>query len=522
MVKYFCGLIILFGFTLPNPVSPDYNASNEFISQNSNSNLLKSTETVKTDEFTEEDGWLVMEAENTSSDYDLWVKKTDVPEYQGSGHLEFTGNKTTNGPPMSPLAYTFKITNAGTYRLIIRARKRLETDREDISNDGFLRMEGDFEAGPDPSKHATKEELTENQKFFGGNADNWGTAEKYDINNSHKFREAVYQFKAGETYTLYISGRSKNWNIDRLLFYDTDKYTIRDARNQIKTRSESSNPNISVPTVPRPPTGLNAQAASIDQIDVNWIHETNDESGFRLEVSQDGGETFSSLGELAANTTTYAHTGVSAGQEYCYRVTAFNDVGSSAASNIACATISIDAPNAPTNLKAEPSATSKIVLTWTDQIENEEGFYIERKDENGEFQRIGSVVANQASIIDNGLSPATTYVYRVQAFNQGGESPFSNQARATTFSEIIVSNQMSPNGDLINDTWSIENINDLTNYTIRVFTKGGEVVFESDNYTNEWDGRNMSGTLLQAGVYFYTISVGGTKNFKSGYITLIY
>ena len=99
------------------------------------------------DTYDEKGGLVIMEMENTTSDLDLWIKKTDMPDYRGSGHLEFTGNKITSGPPKSPLEYKFKINTAGEYRLWLRAHKRLETDREDLSNDCFVREAGDFTEG---------------------------------------------------------------------------------------------------------------------------------------------------------------------------------------------------------------------------------------------------------------------------------------------------------------------------------------------------------------------------------------
>jgi hypothetical protein len=43
--------------------------------------------------FQEKGGILVMEAESTSSSLGSWKKKTDVKDYGGECHLEFTGNK---------------------------------------------------------------------------------------------------------------------------------------------------------------------------------------------------------------------------------------------------------------------------------------------------------------------------------------------------------------------------------------------------------------------------------------------
>lgn len=166
--------------------------------------------------FQEKGGVLVMEAESTSSSLGAWKKKTDVADYSGDYHLEFTGNKPESGPPKSPLKYTFHIEKGGKYELAIRCRKRLETKRADISNDCFVALKGDFDTGGNVPLSVLKNDT----KLYGGDADKWGWTAKLD---SHKKYSAVYELKAGETYVLTVSGRSKNFNIDRILFVHEDK-----------------------------------------------------------------------------------------------------------------------------------------------------------------------------------------------------------------------------------------------------------------------------------------------------------
>lgn len=191
------------------------------------------------DVYNEQDGLVVMEAENTTSDLDKWVKKTNVVNYGGSGHLEFTGNTIFNGSPNSPLIYKFRINTAGEYRLTLRAHKRLETERDDLSNDCYVRMEGNYSESTKDANAAALNFLQSDQKLFGGDKNTWGTCESLNLSDG-SFKSAVYNFKAGETYTLILSGRSKNFNLDRILFFDIDKYTTRnDIRKEIGNYAES-------------------------------------------------------------------------------------------------------------------------------------------------------------------------------------------------------------------------------------------------------------------------------------------
>ena len=90
--------------------------------------------------YTERGGLVIMEAENTDSTLGMWelVNPTDsryVNDAANELHLEFTGNTISNGPPNSPLSYTFEISQSGVYQLHIRGRKRLEGARDDQCND---------------------------------------------------------------------------------------------------------------------------------------------------------------------------------------------------------------------------------------------------------------------------------------------------------------------------------------------------------------------------------------------------
>ena len=94
-------------------------------------------------------------------------------------------------------------------------------------------------------------------------------------------------------------------------------------------------------TVPGAPTGLSATANGSTQIDLSWTAPSSDGgasiSGYKIEVSSDSGTSWT---DLVANntTTTYSHTGLSAGTTRHYRVSAINSVGTGAASNVDDAT----------------------------------------------------------------------------------------------------------------------------------------------------------------------------------------
>src|SRR6185369_13361748 len=75
---------------------------------------------------------------------------------------------------------------------------------------------------------------------------------------------------------------------------------------------------------------------------------------------------------------------------------------------------------------------TQIDLKWTDNSFDEQGFRIERSLDGSNFAEIATVNANVTMFSDTGLTPNTTYFYRVLAFNNFGNSDPSNVAADTT------------------------------------------------------------------------------------------
>jgi PKD repeat protein len=90
------------------------------------------------------------------------------------------------------------------------------------------------------------------------------------------------------------------------------------------------------------------------------------------------------------------------------------------------------APAGPTGLSVSVVSSSQLNLAWSDQSDNENGFLIERSTNGTSFTQITAVSWGVTTFSDTGLSPGTTYNYRVQAFNDVGNSGYSNTANATT------------------------------------------------------------------------------------------
>ncbi|MAB38307.1 MAG: hypothetical protein CL528_12550 [Aequorivita sp.] len=74
----------------------------------------------------------------------------------------------------------------------------------------------------------------------------------------------------------------------------------------------------------------------------------------------------------------------------------------------------------------------------------------------------------------------------------------------------IISEGLSPNGDGFNDTLDLTFLNDRTGISkLQIFNRLGTLVFEQNNYTNQWRGQTNDGNDLPTGTYFYVVDLAG-------------
>ena len=83
---------------------------------------------------------------------------------------------------------------------------------------------------------------------------------------------------------------------------------------------------------------------------------------------------------------------------------------------------------------------------------------------------------------------------------------------------VIPNDTLTPNGDGVNDTWHIENIQRYPYATVKVFNRNGLEVFESMNYKNDWGGESTKGGrgLLPVNSYYYIINLNQPEFGKYG------
>ncbi len=193
----------------------------------------------------------------------------------------------------------------------------------------------------------------------------------------------------------------------------------------------------------RPPTSLTATlqaGAAGPQVRLAFTDNLTIETGYAVERSIDSGVTFSRIATAPAlagtGATSYIDTTVAYDTTNVYRVAGVTPLGTSGYSNTAQAVVPAQ-PAAPSNLVAANGANQgnqrRVVLTWTDNANNETGFTVQRTTDATFLTGVinTSVAANLQTVTISGLAANTGYYFRIRANN--GAIVSSGWTNATPF-----------------------------------------------------------------------------------------
>jgi hypothetical protein len=182
--------------------------------------------------------------------------------------------------------------------------------------------------------------------------------------------------------------------------------------------------------VPAAPSGLNAAPLYSYRINVTWLDNANDETGFRVERSATTEGPWTVDGSVGANATSYTDY-VPEEQQFCYRVIAFNSFGDSPPSNTECTAV----PAVPSGLAAAVS-DGAVDLAWTDNSSVEDGFQVERSGGGLPAGVIATLPVNATAYHDATVAPNNTYWYSVRATRDGGWSSSSGSVQVVVATTI--------------------------------------------------------------------------------------
>jgi fibronectin type 3 domain-containing protein/regulation of enolase protein 1 (concanavalin A-like superfamily) len=231
---------------------------------------------------------------------------------------------------------------------------------------------------------------------------------------------------SGGPYTNVATGVTATSYTNTGLTNGTTYYYVVSAVN---TNGESANSTeaTATPVAPPPaPTGVSATTASTSQINLTWSTASG-ATGYNVKRATTSGGPYATIAS-GLTSTSYSNTGLTAGTNYYYVVSATNSSGESANSAQAGA-ITISA--APSGLAAS-GGDAQVVLSWT-AASGAASYNIKRATVNGGPYTTVATGVTSTSYTNTGLANGTTYYYVVSGTNAGGESANSTQVSATPF-----------------------------------------------------------------------------------------
>ena len=136
-------------------------------------------------------------------------------------------------------------------------------------------------------------------------------------------------------------------------------------------------------------------------------------------------------------------------------------------------------------------------------------YTVEKLNENGQVVAtypVGNPTEWPMDISDNDIE----VIYRVRATSVSGQTSLSNAISYGRTVKLFVPDTFSPNNDGLNDTFEIKGqlINKLE---ITVYDRWGNVLYNTKDLTNGWNGTDINGRSLSPGFYTYKIEYTDTK-----------
>ena len=190
-----------------------------------------------------------------------------------------------------------------------------------------------------------------------------------------------------------------------------------------------------VVNAPNEPTWLTVAYPTTTSLQLYWLDQSNNETGFHVYRSTDGGANYTLIGDAAANSQFYQDNNLTPGMKYTYKVTAFNSGGEKGTWIDSGTTLPVVvAPTAPASLVFSNISTTGLTLNWTDTANNESGYRVYRSTDGVNFSKIADLNAGSTSFADSGLTNNATYYYKVSDWNSGGETSSSAVSQKTSLS----------------------------------------------------------------------------------------
>jgi hypothetical protein len=257
-----------------------------------------------------------------------------------------------------------------------------------------------------------------------------------------------------------------------------------------------------------PPSNLVLVQNDNETIQLTWQDNSTSEEYFFIGRKINENEWNERYMILPENTTSFIDSNLDSFGLYIYRITAGfsqSEYTEYVQSEIEFALI--DSFAAPTNLVLEQLDAYSIQLSWQDNSIVEDGFRIDRKiGENDWDVNYQSIPANSLSFVDGNLDTIETYSYRVQAYLDMEETDFTEASIDFSYNDVSYINPVNNGPVVVNGYYPTE-------YRVALTDENGSII---DRECDVWykflhmpEGVNINQELFTTTDSISVMSVNG-------------
>jgi gliding motility-associated-like protein len=229
--------------------------------------------------------------------------------------------------------------------------------------------------------------------------------------------------------------------------------------------------------------------------------------GSSVQLTSSGGGTYSWSPSTGLSDTTIANPIASPTDTTVYRVTVTNEFGCT------------DTKSVRINVLKAPIADAGSDLS----IKNGESVQLEGRafGTNVSYSWSPSTYLDNPNALNPSARPTADITYTLTVISEDGCGISTDEVFVRVYNEISVPNSFSPNGDGINDLWKIQSIDTYPKAKIFIYNRHGQLLFQSIEGANTWDGRH-NGKPVPIGTYYYIIQLEADLPKRSGWITVVH
>ena len=238
-----------------------------------------------------------------------------------------------------------------------------------------------------------------------------------------------YSSNSGSTWTVFADGVSTSTAATVTGLTNGTTYQFRVKAVSSGGTSEASSTATAIVGVPSEPTSLSATPLGLS-VRLSWTAPAQNGGSvitdYVVQFSTDSGATWSTFSDSVSTSTTTTVTGLTNGLTYQLRVSAVNNVGTSAYSSVVIAVPwAASLPSAPLDLAIASYGLNQVGLSWTIPATNGgdtiTDYVIEYSSSSGStWATFTDPVSSIRSTTVTDLVSGVSYVFRVSARNSAG------------------------------------------------------------------------------------------------------